>query len=304
MSDRFSCSLNSQELGEPLYATASQVQRWILVEQPGTWGVDAVMESGLGQEVATRLRAVARAAGARLLLIRRHGRSEALPRNCFAVASSADVRRIERFVVDDPADLLSIDWSPLRRFEPVGGDVSDDPLYLVCTNGRHDTCCARFGRPVAQALSAALGDQVWESSHFGGDRFAGNIVCLPDGIYYGRVAATDAGRLVGLHREGRLDLAHYRGRSFQPFVAQAAEHFVRADLDLFAVDEVIANRVDRLDEEVFDVTVVTTTGRVLLVTVACELAADIQQLTCRSTAPEHPPRYRLVHLQEAEPAAG
>ena len=27
-----------------------------------------------------------------------------------------------------------------------------DPLVLVCTNGRHDACCATFGRPLARDL--------------------------------------------------------------------------------------------------------------------------------------------------------
>lgn len=299
MSERFSCAEHSHAIGEPVYGTASQVRRWILVEQPGPWGVDAVVDSGLPIDVATRLRSVARAAGARLLLIRRHGRSEVEQRACFAALSAPDVRRVERFIVDDPADLLAIDWTVLRNWEPLGGEVLDDPLYLVCTNGRHDACCARFGRPVAQALTAALGDQVWESSHFGGDRFAGNVVCLPDGIYYGRVTAVAAAGLIKLHQAGRLDLDHYRGRSFNSFIAQAAEYFVRSQHGLVAVDEVIAGAVDELGDDVFDVTVHTSTGTTLLARVAAEPAPHPQQLTCRSGHEERPPRYRLVELRPA-----
>ena len=33
---------------------------------------------------------------------------------------------------------------------------------------------------------------VWQSSHVGGDRFAGNLVVLADGVYYGRVEPSDA----------------------------------------------------------------------------------------------------------------
>ena len=56
------------------------------------------------------------------------------------------------------------------------------PLVLVCTNGRHDPCCATFGRPLARVLrEGAQRDDVWECSHIGGDRFAANIVILPEG---------------------------------------------------------------------------------------------------------------------------
>lgn len=295
MTDRFSCSVLSRLLGEPCYGTASQVRRWLLVEQPGPWGANAVMQSRLAPEVAVGLRALARAASARLLLIRRHGRSAPTRRTCFAVVSTAGVQRIERFTVDDPRELLEMDWTPLRRFAPLGGEVVENPLYLVCTNGSHDTCCARFGRPVAQVLDRALGDRVWEASHFGGDRFAGNLVCLPDGIYYGRVDPGNALRLVEEHAAGRLDLDHYRGRSFVPFVAQAAEHFVREVRGLTHVDDVVVQRVEGMDDGTFRVTVVAQAVEVTA-TVECSEGIDPQQLTCRAGTEEHPPRFRLLTL--------
>jgi len=141
-----------------------------------------------------------------------------------------------------------------------------------------------------------VGDHVWEASHFGGDRFAGNLVALPDGIYYGRVTPDNASRLIELHRGGRIDPAHLRGRSFQPFVAQAAEHFVRLEHGLEHIDEVAAGAVADLGDGMFRVGVATAAGTTLAVTVACSEAVDPQQLTCRSTSEEHPPRYRLVEL--------
>ena len=297
MADRFSCAELSATLDESPMATASQVRRWILVEQPGPWGADAVMQSMLDVDLAMRLCALARGVRARLLLIRRHGRSDPTQRRCLAVTSTADVRRVERFDFTDPAELLTIDWSPLATFAPVGGAIVDDPLFLVCTNGRHDVCCARFGRPVAQALEPELGDQLWEASHFGGDRFAGNLVCLPDGIYYGRVTPSDAPRLVGLHGEGRLDLAHYRGRSFQPFVAQAAEHFAREQLGLLHIDEILADRVDDVGAGLFEVALRTADGRSMTGTVQASVADEPHLLTCRSSLPAAAPRYRLVDLR-------
>ena len=301
MAERFSCSIASLATGEPLYGTASQVRRWILVEQPGPWGVDAVAQSGLADDVALRLRALARTVGARLLLIRRHGRSQGATRSCFAVVSTADVRRIERFDLRDPAELLGVDWGPLREFEPVGGQPVDDPLYLVCTNGSHDTCCARFGRPVAAALHDLDGVDAWEASHFGGDRFAGNVVCLPDGIYYGRVAPDTAAEVVAAHQAGRLSLDHLRGRSFSPFVAQAAEYFVRVERGLHAIDEVLPLQVDDVGQDVFAVRLRTAAGDEMVATVECAQADVAQQLTCRAHGEEHPPRFRLLTLETPAP---
>lgn len=297
MADRFSCSEYASEVEEPLYGTASQVRRWILVEQPGSWGANAVKQSGLPDEVAARLQAQARAVGARLLLIRRHGRSDPAVRNCFVAVTTADVRRVERLVFADPAELLRIDWSPLRRFESVGGDPVTQPLYLVCTNGSHDTCCARFGRPVAAVLDAAFEGLVWESSHYGGDRFAGNLVFLPDGIYYGRVSPDNAVELVQRHADGHLSLDNLRGRSFEPFVAQAAEHFLRADRGLLGIDDVVPVEVEDLGHEWFRVRLDTAAGASVTATVERAPATESQQLTCRAMSDERPPRYRLVALE-------
>ena len=82
---------------------------------------------------------------------------------------------------------------------PGFGEEVTEPVYLVCTNGRHDRCCATYGRP-ALALQASHGDLTWESSH-GGDRFAGNLACLRRPLLRpGR--ARDAERVVALHRRG------------------------------------------------------------------------------------------------------
>lgn len=299
MAERFSCALRSQALGEPCYGTASRVRRWILVEQPGGWGADAVAQSRLPSDVARDLRAAARAVGARLLLIRRHGRSAPVDRSCYAAVSTPATRRVERIRFRDPAELLDVDWSPLRRFSPVGGEPVEGSLYLVCTNGSHDVCCAQLGRPVARALEATLGERVWEVSHIGGDRFAGNLVCLPDGIYYGRVGPDDATRVVREHQAGRLDLERYRGRSSLPFVAQAAEQFVREAAALTGIDEVLPRTAEDLGQGVWRVLVDVADQAPVTATVRCSEAIDPQQLTCRSGTEEHPPRYALVSLESS-----
>src|SRR3712207_9492680 len=52
-------------------ATASPAQRWLLVEQPGPWGMDALTQSRFDPAVAPRLAHRARVEGVRVLLVRR-----------------------------------------------------------------------------------------------------------------------------------------------------------------------------------------------------------------------------------------
>ena len=71
---------------------------------------------------------------------------------------------------------------------------------------------------------------VWEVSHIGGDRFAGNLLVLPDGLYYGRVDPAGVAELAHRHRAGHLDLAHLRGRCGYGFAVQSAEWYLRSSL--------------------------------------------------------------------------
>ena len=46
------CSAESVGRDEELFATASLVNTWILFEQPGAWGPDALTESGFPEVLA------------------------------------------------------------------------------------------------------------------------------------------------------------------------------------------------------------------------------------------------------------
>jgi (2Fe-2S) ferredoxin len=122
-----------------------------------------------------------------------------------------------------PDDLLAAvavdEQAPAR---PAGLDV---PRLLVCTHGRHDTCCAVRGRPVAEALARRWPQATWECTHLGGDRFAANLLVVPDGTTYGAVDGTDPVRLVQEHLAGRVDAVHLRGWShLHPWEQAAAVH--------------------------------------------------------------------------------
>jgi hypothetical protein len=228
------CSHVSELCAEALAGTASTVTDWLLVEQPGAWGQDAVTHSDLPIDVGLRLRQQADAVAARLLLIRRPGRYRGThPRSVYLIHSGPDAPWQRRLDFLHPRELLDLDVAA-DFANPAGR--STDPLYAVCANGKHDVCCALAGIPLARAI-AGLGD-VWHCSHVGGDRFAGNLVCFPEGLYYGRVSPETGAEIVAAHRRGELVLPHLRGRSCQPFAVQAGEHFVRVERGLTALGAV------------------------------------------------------------------
>jgi hypothetical protein len=290
--DRWRCATESVERGEALTGTASRVRRWVVVEQPGPWGRHAVVESRLPADVGRALEAKGKEHGVRVLLARRPGWKPTGGRvRCFLARTGRSRSWLETVDVTSPAELLTLDWSALASPGPPGlGAGRAEPLYLVCTNGRHDACCADFGRPVVRALASA-GIEAWEVSHVGGDRFAANVVCLPDGVYFGRVEPAGAARLLREHGAGRIDLTHYRGRSCYSPLLQSAERFVREDtgvLDVYG-PALVGSR--RLDADTVEATFRLPTGDDVTVAATRRRAAAVP-LTCTSGEPLEPWEYR------------
>lgn len=284
------CTPTALRRSEVLPGTASHVRDWLLLEQPGPWGRTALTESRLDPALGAALRTRARAAGVRPILIRPAGRGSVRVEgvHAFVVRTGPGAPGMTRLVLDRVADVLDLD---LRRLVVDAGPPAE-PVHLVCTNGKHDACCAIWGRPVALALSgngAPYADRVWECSHIGGDRFAGNVVCMPHGLYYGHQSAETAGAVVDAYEKGEVTLDGYRGRSCYPFPAQAAEAFLRRSTGLFGVDELslVAVRERPGGRRV----VFTGPGSTSYdVDVSVGVDPDARMLTC-GARPEHPATY-------------
>jgi hypothetical protein len=104
-----------------------------------------------------------------------------------------------------------------------GEEADPEPLVLTCVNGRRDACCAKWGRPVAQAAAKAAPASSWQTSHLGGHRFAPTALVLPHGTHYGWLCPEDMAGLIAAHRRGHLyDLGQVRGGVHQPRPVQAA----------------------------------------------------------------------------------
>ena len=270
---------------EPLAGTASRVDHWILIEYRGLWARDVLPGSGLSDQVKQRLREQASARPhTKLLFVRRTERRGRPDLRVMWGSSPEQGGQLFHADLDQHEDLLDLDLTGPGANLP-------HPLLLVCTHGKHDPCCARQGRPLYQALTELAEDEwVWQVSHVGGDRFAGNLVVLPEGLYYGRVGPGEAWSVLDEYLARRIDLAHYRGRSSYSFAIQAAERAVREEAGLSGIDdlELVAER---------PVVVFRGGGRFYEVDVTAAPGA-LSYLTCSSEAPRRPRHYAARILRE------
>jgi hypothetical protein len=279
------CSDLSRDNGEPLGATASRVDRWFLIEYRTLWTRDAFAGSGLSDQVKAHLREQVRSVdNGRLLFIRRPDRRRAETLLAFAADSRAGSEHLRGFELEAHDDLRGLDLTDTAAGMPI-----DHPLFLVCTHGKHDPCCARQGRPLYDGVCEEVETNwVWQVTHIGGDRFAGNLVCLPEGIYYGRAEREDASRLVDEHLEGRLAFDLYRGRSIYAFAVQAAERAIREATGLRGIDELVLRSVEG-GEDSWLVSF-EAAGEMRIAHVHAE-PADLTYLTCNAPTVKRPTRY-------------
>jgi hypothetical protein len=294
------CSEAARGATEPLAATASRVEHWLLVEYAGHWPyepLDAAAFSGAVREHLTaQLEGLPRS---RLLLIKRTGpHAQTRVRVIYGTTTEAggELRGLE---VERHEELLDLD---LARSP---GRPLDHPLLLVCTHGIRDRCCARYGQSLLrEVVRHADRDWVWQSSHVGGDRFAGNLVVLPEGLYFGRVGDDDGDvvRILEEYRAGRIDLSRYRGRSCHAFAVQAAEGHVRRTTGLNAIGDLRLQGARRDTRDRFTIELLAVpAGVVHEVEVALELG-EPALLTCKSREPQRP-RHHVVRAHRERRAA-
>jgi hypothetical protein len=292
----YSCAAASLGRDEPAVGSASTVRAFLLVENAGPWGVDALRDARLPEDVKAGLRAHSARAGVRVLLVRRHRGAESGPGlRVFAAWADAALPWLETATLQDPAALLDLDLDALSHGRSPGLDRTDRPVFGVCTHGRHDSCCATLGRPTAAALTRSHPEETWDVSHVGGDRFAANVLVLPEGLYYGRVSAAAAPGLAARHLAGHLDLDLLRGRSGFAFPVQVAEVAVRrtvGETRTAAVRLVGRPVADPADPALLTVRL-DVDGTPYDVVVRRSQTREEHQLTCRARRSEVAPTYEV-----------
>lgn len=291
------CADAARARADPVLGTAPPTARWLLIEHPGPWKIDAVAGSGLDREVLATLQTTAGADSARILLIRRPGRQPVEPSRSWCVVSPDRDPTWGRWGRD--RDLLNAAAAlrdPGRQVPTTG-----DPLLLVCAHGMHDTCCALRGRPVAAALATEWPEATWECSHVGGDRFAANLVVLPDGVYYGNLDAVSAPQVVRAHLAGEVSLPHLRGFTRAHPPAQAAMAAVHGLLGPLGAGEVEVLGTHRTAPQHWQIRLALR--RAPAQTYEADVVAERgfpAHLTCRAVIETTAMTYRVVDLRSSK----
>lgn len=214
----FRCSSASADDGESMAGTAPTAEALLLVESPGPWGHQALADNRLPQRVRDHLAALT---DVTVHLVRR-------PRGDFGTGTHVFLARrdgvgfsVGSALLPGPDALLDLDLD-------AGLEPHHEPMWLVCTNGKRDRCCAEVGRPIADALADRWPDGTWEVTHLGGHRFSGTLLSLPSGLTLGRLDPATALEACTAIEGGVVPVELCRGRAGRSGAEQVLELHVLA----------------------------------------------------------------------------
>jgi hypothetical protein len=239
----FFCAHMSRASGEDPIGSAPLIATYIAIECPQPWAANAIESKAVPENLSAFIQnANAAQRPIKFLLIQAAkpnptGETRVLvfhqqpapaggyTRHAFQFAQIAEVAPfLDRYLampVRTPVRTPGQSIKPMRDF-------------LICTHGSHDTCCARYGKPLfhqARGIVADLGlndVQVWQVSHIGGHRFAPTAIAFPDGRYYGGLDGELFRAIV--QRQGDIQALQpvYRGWGVLPKIVQVLERELMA----------------------------------------------------------------------------
>lgn len=294
------CSVYSRvEAAEPLHATSTRADIWLLLEYTGPWEARAFPASDLSPAVKEHVDVFREeTSNTRIQFIRKSGAYQPDPIHFYAAISHVSPPRLYAFELDSYEDLLEIDLAALTaNHDDYRPYRSDEKLFLVCNNGRRDACCAKFGIPVHAAVEKEAGEHAWKSTHIGGHRLGPNLLFLPHAISYGRATPEDAAELVATYRRDELYLPLLRGRTIYDRPVQAALHFLRQESGNFGLTAFEVGTVEPLGGGRSAVTLVepATERRHRVVVEARRFDEDVYK-TCNSDEPAPVEHFYLLEI--------
>lgn len=291
------CSVRSKEAAETTFGTASTGDAWLLLEYAQPWGPKAFRDSALPNTVKVYLSGLLKSVPRSRVLLIKQTRNVKGPLTLFVARSRESSSSILKYEFSEYEQLLDLDLvSALAGGSPSGTTSWEEPLFLVCTHGKRDKCCAKFGIPIYKTIQTQVGESsVWQCSHVGGDRFAANVICFPDGIFYGHVTEETAKLIVKEYDERRIVLTNFRGRSCYSFPVQAAEFFARRETGFRRIGDLKFLTYDPLKPNEWRVRFFSEVdAKVHQVSLKSRLSKFQNRLTCHSSEQQSVVQYSLI----------
>ena len=245
----FFCATESKLGNDEQIGSASYFKKLILLEYRLPFKEEAFAESELPQNVKDTLNSYLSANEHTRLLLIRNPEFEQGELSIFGINNTGKENKVNRKFISSYEEILDIDLSIL--FEDNSNLNHEGYLYLVCTNGTKDKCCAKLGIPIYNEFKKNRPEVTWQCSHVGGDRFAPTMFTIPSCTNYGHLVKEDVTSIINHEENKAIYLDKLRGQAFLNFYEQAATYFLRKKLRDSKLGTIIVIESEKLDSAKF-----------------------------------------------------
>jgi hypothetical protein len=230
MSDLNYCSVLSRNSAEPLAGSAPFARHFVFITWPKKyWQYEALeAKGGFPQGLKKWMKEQSEVNGKiSIRLVSRAGLSQDKveiyiypEKYCYSNVLPSQIPAVLESYFRDG---ITAAFSPA----PIEGEQ-----IFICTHGRHDKCCAKFGQELADKMRYHVSRQktaveVWDSSHLGGHRFAATMIDFPTGRAYGHLSADELPNYLASRKAAQVYGRAYRGSVFLSGLEQVAEAHVQ-----------------------------------------------------------------------------
>ena len=230
MSDLNYCSVLSRNSAEPLAGSAPFARHFVFITWPKKyWQYEALeAKGGFPQGLKKWMKEQSEVNGKiSIRLVSRAGLSQDKveiyiypEKYCYSNVLPSQIPAVLESYFRDG---ITAAFSPA----PIEGEQ-----IFICTHGRHDKCCAKFGQELADKMRYHVSRQktaveVWDSSHLGGHRFAATMIDFPTGRAYGHLSVDELPNYLASRKAAQVYGRAYRGSVFLSGLEQVAEAHVQ-----------------------------------------------------------------------------
>jgi len=249
------CSLMTRQTGEPLAGTAPFAKHFIFITWPKKyWQYDALdSKGGFPEGLKEWMKSQSEIIGKVSIRLVSHKELNNESVNIYIYPEKIYYSNI---LPEEISGVLMSHFLNECNSKNIAKNIEKDHI-LVCTHGRHDKCCAKFGQELASNLRNHLKDQqhnieVFDSSHLGGHRFAPTMIDFPSGRAYGQLTIEEIPDYFESRKLGMVYAKAYRGSVFLPDLEQVAEAYLQRFRSSKQWDcQFIISNLEKLNDENF-----------------------------------------------------
>jgi len=226
MSKNKFCSIVSKESREPIAGSAPFAEHFVFVSWPKKfWGFEAMeAKGGFPKGLKAWMKENSKTFGKiSIKLVNRSDTNNKMS-DIFIYPGKYIYSNVNP---DNIPRILDSHFQQGLRFPNSLKKFNNDQIF-ICTHGRHDKCCSKFGQKLAIKMhdyvkKQNLNLEIWESSHLGGHRFAATLIDFPKGYSYGRMTPEEIPFFFEYRNANKIYIPAYRGSVFLTELEKVAE---------------------------------------------------------------------------------